>query len=205
MPSVDSYSVTDELILGIRMAEQVPPADQARQRREVEEILSRLHDQPGVILADEVGMGKTFVALGVACCVATQSRRGPVVVMVPANLVDKWTQDLKTFCELYLKNREAVDRDDATSARLRSANVIRFGVARHSVELMKLLDDEPRDRSHLVFLAQGAMARRRMDKWVRLALIREALRRHGRGRAARLIQVKRCIHRFVAELIWAIK
>jgi hypothetical protein len=37
-----------------------------------------------------------------------------------------------------------------------------------------------------------------------LALIAEALRRHGRGKASRLIQVKNQIHRFLAELLWAI-
>ncbi len=50
-------------------------------------------------------MGKTFVALAVACSVAIRSPRGPVVVMVPVNLIDKWEQDLSTFCELYLDTR----------------------------------------------------------------------------------------------------
>lgn len=69
---------------------------------------------------------------------------------------------------------------------------------------MKLLDDPPKERCHLIFLAQGAMGRRQTDKWIRLALIAEALRQHGRGKAARLIQVKNTIHRFLAELLWAI-
>ena len=48
------------------------------------------------------------------------------------------------------------------------------------------------------------MSRRQTDKWIRLALIGEALRRHARGRATRLIQVREQIHRFIAELIWAV-
>jgi hypothetical protein len=32
---------------------------------------------------------------------------------------------------------------------------------------MKLLDDRPRERCHLIFLAQGAMGRKSVDKWVR--------------------------------------
>ena len=48
------------------------------------------------------------------------------------------------------------------------------------------------------------MTRRHGDKWIGLALIAEALRRHGRGKARRLIQVKAQIHRFVAELLWAV-
>ncbi|MBM4094274.1 MAG: hypothetical protein FJ276_33425, partial [Planctomycetes bacterium] len=205
MPKMsDAYCPPSELVLGTRLNSRVPESDQRRQRTEVENILMRLRDQPGVILADEVGMGKTFVALAVAYGIATQNPRGPVIVMVPANLIDKWEQDLRTFCELYLDNRNPVRRDDATQKALTNPSSVRYGVARHSVDFMKLLDDPTRERCHLIFLAQGAMGRRQTDKWIRLALIAEALRRHGRGKADRLIQVKNQIHRFLAELLWAI-
>jgi ERCC4-related helicase len=204
MPSVDDDNIPSELVLGVRYNAHVPAADQRRQRDEVAEILRRLQRQPGVVLADEVGMGKTFVALAVAYCTATQSRRGPVIVMVPANLIDKWVQDLKTFCELYLDGRQPILRSGSSGGQHRDKTAVRYGIARHSVELMRLLDDTPSTRCHLIFLAQGSMARQQTDKWIRLALIREALNRHGRGRAERLIQVKRHIHRFVAELLWAI-
>ena len=69
--------------------------------------------------------------------------------------------------------------------------------------MMRLLDDPPPRRCHLILLAQGAMSRSQTDKWVRLALISEALRRHGRGRAKKLIQVKQQIHRFLGELLRA--
>ena len=200
----DPYRAPPELVLGKRMNNRVPTADQERQRVEVREILSRLRRQPGVILADEVGMGKTFVALAVAYSTAVSNPRGPVVVMVPANLIDKWEQDLATFCELYLHNGRPVRCDAATAKELASSGALRYGTARHSVSLMRLLDDPPRRRCHLILLAQGAMSRRQTDKWVRLALIAEALRRHGRGRAKRLIQVKQQIHRFLAELLWAV-
>ena len=98
-------SLPNELVLGHKATARVPEADQRRQRQEVVEILSRLRRQPGVILADEVGMGKTFVALAVAYSVAATNLRGPVVVMVPPNLIDKWEQDMATFCELYLEQR----------------------------------------------------------------------------------------------------
>ena len=201
---VDIYTAPSELVLGRRLNSRVPDADQERQRVEVDEILRRLRTQPGIILADEVGMGKTFVALAVAYGVATRSPRGPVVVMVPANLVDKWEQDLKTFCELYLDGRNPVRKGEASRKNLIAGSAVRYGVARHSVDLMKLLDDKRKERCHLIFLAQGAMGRRQTDKWIRLALIAEALRRHGRGKASRLIMVKKHIHRFLAELLWAI-
>lgn len=205
MPGMnDIYSLAPEIVLGTRLNKSVPEADQKRQRTEAAEILRRLRSQPGVILADEVGMGKTFVALAIAYNVAIRSPRGAVIVMVPANLVDKWEQDLKTFCELYLESRQPLRRDGTERKYWIAPSTVRYGVARHSVELMKLLDDAPRERCHLIFLAQGAMSRRQSDKWIRLALIAEALRRHGRGRASRLIQVKDQIHRFLAELLWAI-
>ena len=58
--------------------------DARRQTKTAREILKRLNKQPGLILADEVGMGKTFVALavGVSVAVADKKRR-PDVVMVP--------------------------------------------------------------------------------------------------------------------------
>lgn len=207
MPRVgDTYKSPSDLVLGTRLNGRVPETDQQRQRDEVVEILRRLRRQPGVILADEVGMGKTFVALAVAFSVAVQSPKGPVIVMVPANLVDKWEQDLKTFCELYLDGRKPVHRqgEDVRTKDLVAPSAVRYGVARDGVELMKLLDDPARERCHLIFLAHGAMGRRQNDKWVRLALIAEALRRHGRGKADKLIQVKASIHRYLAELLWAI-
>jgi hypothetical protein len=200
----DVYSQPPELVLGTRLNKRVPEAAQRLQRAEVVDILRRLRSQPGVILADEVGMGKTFVALAVAYGVAVRSPRGPVIAMVPANLVAKWEQDLKTFCDLYLVDRRPVLKGSTARKDFTDPTAFRYGVARHSVELMKLLDDPYRERCHMIFLAQGAMSRSQTDKWVRLALIAEALRRHGRGKASRLIQVKRQIHRFLAELLWAI-
>lgn len=198
------YDQPPELLLGKRLMRRVPEADQRRQRTEVDEILRRFETQPGVVLADEVGMGKTFVALAIAYTVAMRSPLGPVIVMVPPNLVDKWVQDLSTFCELYLDGRRPQSTIGASREQLRDPRLIRYGVARHSVELLKLLDDAPRERSQMVFLAQGAMSRRQSDKWIRLALIAEALRRHARGQATRLVRVRNQIHRFVAELIWAV-
>ena len=71
--------------------DRVSDMDADRQQRTATEILRRLNDQPGVVLADEVGMGKTYVGLAVAVSVleATQRKR-PVVVMVPAGVADKW-------------------------------------------------------------------------------------------------------------------
>ena len=198
---MNSYApLPDHFLLGERANSRVPLLEQKRQRVETEEILRRLADQPGVILADEVGMGKTFVALAVSYCVGKQSRRGPVVVMVPPNLMEKWEQDLHTFCSLYLDGVTAFKGTRPATIRGKAYATFRYGKAQHSVEFLRLLDDS-NDRCRIVFLAQGAMSRAQTDKWVRLALIRETLRRH--GRRAQLVKVKPQIHRFLAELLGA--
>ena len=70
--------------------DRVSKEDAARQERTAQEILRRLEHQSGLILADEVGMGKTFVALAVASAVAlARPEDGPVVVMVPPSLKQK--------------------------------------------------------------------------------------------------------------------
>ena len=203
MSAVDPFQLVSNLVLGSKQNEHVPVADQDRQKRETAEILKRLRVQPGVVLADEVGMGKTFVALAVGYCVGLQSKRGPVVVMAPPNLIDKWVNDLKTFCELYVAGHIPIDRSQASDKELRAKDAFRYGVARSSVDFLKLLDDPARVRCHMVFLAQGSMARRQSDKWVRLALVRETFRRHARGKSP-LVPVRKVAHRFMAELLQAL-
>lgn len=193
--------VPDELVLGTRITGNVPEADQVRQRREVEEILRRFERQPGVILADEVGMGKTFVALAVATSIAFRSPVGPVVVMAPATLIPKWQQDLKTFCELYMESRRPVAIGEAAQTERSAPDALRFAHVKDSAAFLRLLDDPRSTRAHLIFVSHGVMSRRQMDKWVNLCLIAEALRRHGRGGNHALIQVKKVIHRFLAQLL----
>ena len=96
----------EEILLGHpgHLRPDVPHADQIRQRCEVLEILRRIERQPGVILADEVGMGKTYVALAAAIHVALRDPVGPVVVMVPPTLVAKWEQEIKKFCESSMRH-----------------------------------------------------------------------------------------------------
>ncbi len=191
----------DEVTLGLEESARIPAEDQKRQRREANEILQRLQAQPGVILADEVGMGKTFVALAAAYAYSRQVRSGPVVIMAPANLVEKWAQDLQTFCDLYVKDMVAVRKTPERASPVRQPGQLIFGVARRSVDFMRLLDDPIKERCHIVIMSQTAMARRQSDKWVRLAFIAEALRRH--GRSAALSKVKKAAPRFLGALLEA--
>lgn len=82
-------------------SDRVSGRDATRQATTVREILRRLAKQPGLVLADEVGMGKTFVALGVAIAAAlSDKQRRPVVVMVPSSLHEKWPRDFGVFRDL---------------------------------------------------------------------------------------------------------
>lgn len=196
-----TFKLDDNLLLGKRKESRVSLAEQSRQRREAKEILGRLGSQPGVILADEVGMGKTFVALAVAYSIVSQKTNGPVVVMAPKNLIDKWCRDFDVFCDLYLPETKAVNcRDGAPVRELTKPGIIRYGVAYNSVDYLKLLDDKKNIRSQVIFLSHGSMSLGLNDPWIKLALIRETFKKHGRKR--QLIKVKKQIHRFLAELLW---
>lgn len=141
---------------------QIKPQDARRQRKTAEEILRRFAGQPGQILADEVGMGKTFVALAVAVSVLEAIDRGkPVVVMVPPSVGSKWPLEWKKFASSL-----------APGPLLRATD--------HSVtsgaEFLKLLDDPARVRKHLIFLTHGALSNGLSDPLVRLAIVQRALR-----------------------------
>ncbi|WP_447978469.1 helicase-related protein [Candidatus Nitrospira bockiana] len=163
---------------------RISAEDAARQKTTAEEILRRLKDQPGVVLADEVGMGKTFVALAVAVSVAIANRRRrPVVVMVPPSLQDKWPRDFSLFVSRCL---------------LRTmGETMRCGKATRAEEFLKYLDDPVERRCAIIFVTHGAMSRGLSDQWVKLALIRQALRRrHG------IDDLKRDLCKILGALLW---
>ncbi|KAA1258197.1 ATP-dependent helicase HepA [Rubripirellula obstinata] len=176
-----SYSLNSEI--NLHVTGRISKADASRQSKTAAAILRRLADQPGVILADEVGMGKTFVAISVAVSVALSNRGGrPVVVMVPSTLKDKWPQDLGLFCERCLPNK--------------IAKRIRFKTAEKAVDFLKLLDDPKDRRCSIIFMTHGAMSRGLNDPWVMLALIQRSL--HRRRNTSGL---KRALGRFLGDLL----
>lgn len=143
--------------------ERVPHEDAARQERTASEILRRLERQPGVVLADEVGMGKTFVALAVAASVILdRDDEGPIVVMVPPSLRDKWPKDWEVF------------QDKCLSPAAR--NAIRSASADSGISFLRLLDDPPVRRNHIIFLTHGALHRSLTDGYARLAVIKRAFK-----------------------------
>jgi ERCC4-related helicase len=144
--------------------ERISRGDADRQRRTAAEILRRFDRQPGVVLADEVGLGKTYVALAVAASVASRPKhRGPVVVMVPPSVGQKWPREWETFQEKCLRSGPELR---ATKETLRSGS-----------EFLKLLDDPDRSASHIVFVTHGALTTSLADPLVRFAIVRQALMR----------------------------
>ena len=142
-------------------------ADALRQKVSAQAILDRFVEQPGVILGDEVGMGKTFVALAVAAAHVVHDPSRPVVVMVPAGVVGKWKRDSETFRVSCLRSEHERER-----FRVRSAET--------GVEFLKLLDDPTSIRATVIVLAHGALNRKLADKWVKLAVLQASIKgRHG--------------------------
>lgn len=154
-----------------------------RQTETARAILKRLEGQPGLVLADEVGMGKTFVALAVAVSAfwADKGRR-PVVVMVPPSVRDKWVREFDVFKDMCVQRPE-----DRETLRAKSAQT--------ALDFFKLLDDPKPRRVSLIFLNHGAFNSSLQDPWVKLAIIRHAI--HGLHLGAR----RTVLPRWVAQLL----
>src|SRR5438093_7712631 len=144
--------------------DRVSKEDAHRQERTAQEILRRLERQAGLILADEVGMGKTFVALAVASAISlSRPDDGPVIVMVPPSLKQKWPKDWSVFFEKCL-NQDTCKHLDAE-------------LADSGVSFLRLMDDAPHDRKEIIFLTHSALDRSLTDEWIKLAVIKRALLR----------------------------
>lgn len=170
--------------LGGLGSRRIEVTDGQRQRMTAEAILNDLRVRPGVVLADEVGMGKTYVALAVAASVisSTRGRNGPVVVMVPSRLRRKWQREWKQF------------NDHCTPAG--SFNWVRAEYAHTPTEFFRLKDDRGKRRCHLVFMTTGCFSLGLQDPWIKLAFIRLA-RRHTKLSPL----LKRRIARWAATLV----
>lgn len=178
------WKLFDGLQLGGLGKRRIDPADGDRQKVTAEAILNDLQNQPGVVLADEVGMGKTYVALAVAASViaSTRGRGGPVVIMVPSRLRRKWQREWEQF------------KHHCTPAG--SLDWVRTEYAHTPTEFFRLRDDRGTRRCHLVFMTTGCFSLGLQDPWIKLAFIRLA-RRHTKLSP----QLKRRIGRWASTLV----
>jgi hypothetical protein len=159
---IDWPFVDDIIRLGGFGEHKIAVQDGARQQETARSVLSDLTTQPGVILADEVGMGKTYVALAVVTSVvcATRSSGRPVVVMTPPGLVSKWQREWAQF--------KALCCDPDSLAWVRDAYV------QTPTDLFKRLDDPRGRRPHIVWMSTSCFNHGLSDGWTKLALIRLA-------------------------------
>ena len=164
---------------------RIPQRDADRQLKTALELNSRLKQQPGVVLADEVGMGKTFVALATAAmCHFTDPKRRPVVVMVPPALAKKWPRDAGVF------------RDRCLKEEWRSEFRFPTEPIDSGTEFLKTLDDPIDRRNAVLFVKHGSFRRCLFDQWIKLAIFQRAMHgRHGNE------PIKKALSRSAGELL----
>ena len=178
---MNAFDIPLSPAINLHVKGRISASDAERQQHTAQAILQRLHDRPGQILADEVGMGKTFVALAVAISVVLSSPRKPqVVVMVPSSVLDKWERDFHTFVQHCLGD----------ASHLRCSKATRPG------QLLRQLEGRNRHRRHVIFMAHGAMNRRLRDPWIKLLLLQQAVKNR-RGAA----ELRSQIARFAGSLL----
>lgn len=141
---------------------RIDRADGERQQETAAAICERLNVQPGVILADDVGMGKTFVALAVAASAVLQNPSRQVVVMVPSAVGDKWPKDWTVFRENCLTGGREITATESTITR--------------GSDFLKLLDDPADRRKQIIFLSHWALSSNLADPFIKLAVVRAAFR-----------------------------
>jgi hypothetical protein len=164
--------------------EKISLQDGLRQQETARSILEDLRTKPGIILADEVGMGKTYVALAVVASVllSTQDDAHPVVVMMPPGLSGKWRKEWEHFKSLCCRNGDALNR-------MRSAYVDT------PTEFFKLLDDPRRKRVRLIWMTTSCFHAGLYDGWIKLAFVRLA-----RSNSRLSDETKRRIYRWATEM-----
>lgn len=153
----------DVIRLGGTGRSRITVEDALRQQQTAAVILEELGGKPGIILADEVGMGKTYVALAVVASVVRATRREgrPVVVMVPRGLVTKWQREWEQFKRVNCEPAGALDW-------------IRTEYARRPTDFFKLVGRSRATRPHIIWTTTSCFHHGLADPWVKLALVRLA-------------------------------
>ena len=170
--------------INLHVKEHISAEEAKRQTVTAKGLLKRLETMPGQILADEVGMGKTFVALAVAVSIALNNRgKRPIVIMVPSNITEKWKLDLNRF-KHYCLPESLRDR-------------VNCGVAKNAVQFLKYLDDPPERKKQIILLTHGSLSRSLTDGWVKLAIIQRALYRR-----RNLLTLKKALKKVMGSLLY---
>ncbi len=164
--------------------QKIDAEDGARQQCTAQSILKDLASRPGVVLADEVGMGKTYVALAVIASVvlANRSSGRPVVVMMPPGLASKWPREWDQF--------------KAICVRPDALGWVRDIYVHAPTDFFKVLDDPRNRRPHIVWMTTACFDRGLSDPWTKLALVRLA-----RSRTRMDDETKKRLYKWATTLV----
>jgi len=139
----------------------ISKAEADRQTETTCSILTSLSNQPGIVLADEVGMGKTYVAMAAIASVLVETKgRPPVVVMTPPGLSSKWRAEWQQFKATCLTDPKKME-------------IFREKVVANPTDFFRAMGDRA-DRAHLIWINTSCFARGLQDPWIKLALCRIA-------------------------------
>ena len=81
----------DEVFSRLAELESVPHLWRAGQDASLQWLREKLASEPGVLIADEVGLGKTRLAIAMAVCVAHSG--GRVAILIPPGLTFQWRDE----------------------------------------------------------------------------------------------------------------
>lgn len=128
----------------------------ANQHASLRWMAQRLREEPGVLVADEVGLGKTRLAVALAVCVAASG--GRVAVLIPPGLAYQWQdEELQGFLA-HLGKLSLPWLPDAIPYRFLRTYADLFADGRDDDELEDSADDSPyplADAFPILFISHG--------------------------------------------------
>lgn len=128
----------------------------ARQFKTAKEILARLASGRGVLLADDVGLGKTTVGALVAWVVASQDKR--VRIYAPNEVLRRrWAEELQ--CHVPMLSQLGVSRDRIKQGNVGKLNAGRIQVATHHALVKSHGNNEQRTACDLMIIDEAHRAK----------------------------------------------
>lgn len=95
--------VVEELEKLFDLSKSIDKESADLQTKTCTKLVSMLEESPGVILGDDVGMGKTYIAFATAIYYLSKYPRKPVIIVTPNWLLNnKWYNDIRNFIEVNL-------------------------------------------------------------------------------------------------------
>ncbi len=107
---------------GVRTLASVVDADIAILPHQLEPALAFLHGARRVLVADDVGLGKTIQAGLVIAELLRRDAAAHVLVLVPAALADQWTAELHARFRIVAARADARALEESARSRARGAN-----------------------------------------------------------------------------------